>query len=78
MAEVVAAPSMAMEVDGLPQIPIEGAPVVAPPVPAQPEAPAVPEHVSETLYIQNLNENIRIPGTCLLSVYQKERLMRGP
>ena len=69
MAEVAAAPSMAMEVDGLPQIPIEGAPGVAPPVPAQPEAPAVPEHVSETLYIQNLNEKIRIPGMLSSSTY---------
>ena len=53
---------MAMEVDGQPQIPVEGAPVMAPPVPAQPEAPAAPEHVSETLYIQNLNERIKIDG----------------
>ena len=49
---------MAVEVDGQAQIPIEGAPVVASPVPAQPEVPAVPLFVSETLYIQNLNEKI--------------------
>ncbi|PCH34327.1 RNA-binding domain-containing protein [Wolfiporia cocos MD-104 SS10] len=29
--------------------------------PAAPAAPAEPEHVSETLYIQNLNEKIKIP-----------------
>lgn len=31
-------------------------------VAAAPAAPQEPENVSETLYIQNLNEKIKIPG----------------
>jgi hypothetical protein len=29
---------------------------------AAPDQPAVPEHISETLYIQNLNERIKVDG----------------
>src|SRR6266404_6489388 len=41
------------------------------PIPIDPEsAPTKPEHISETLYIQNLNEKIRIDGFSLfLSIY---------
>jgi hypothetical protein len=31
--------------------------------PAEIAAPEEPEHISETLYIQNLNEKIKIDGT---------------
>ncbi|KZV62785.1 RNA-binding domain-containing protein [Peniophora sp. CONT] len=61
MAEAVSAPPVAMDVDVQPTMSVEGAPVAAPLVPAQPEVPVVPEVLSETLYIQNLNEKIRIP-----------------
>lgn len=55
MAEVAAAPvSLPMEVDSITS---EAA------VPAEEDTPEVPVQTSETLYIQNLNEKIRIPGT---------------
>lgn len=38
-----------------------GQPIVAPVPVDAPAAPAEPEHASETLYIQNLNEKIKIP-----------------
>lgn len=60
MAEIVAAPALASDA------PVPAQPIAAPvPVPgAAPEAPAPPaepEFVSETLYIQNLNEKIKLP-----------------
>ena len=36
------------------------------PIDSVPESSSIPEHVSETLYIQNLNEMIRIDGTSSL------------
>lgn len=33
------------------------------PVDSAPDSSSIPEHVSETLYIQNLNEMIRIDGS---------------
>jgi hypothetical protein len=35
------------------------------PIDDDPVSPSKPEHVSETLYIQNLNEMIRIDGSSL-------------
>lgn len=35
---------------------------VAAAAPEAPEVPAEPEYISETLYIQNLNEKIKIDG----------------
>ena len=31
---------------------------------AEPAEPAEPEYVSETLYIQNLNERVKVDGAC--------------
>lgn len=57
---------------------------VAPPVPdamegivsAPPSVPAVPEepeNISETLYIQNLNEKIKIDGKCPNPVFRNPK-----
>lgn len=46
--------------------------VEAEPTP-EPEAPAEPEFVSETLYIQNLNEKIKIPGALGSSLVDPKR-----
>jgi hypothetical protein len=35
-------------------------------LPSESAAPQEPEYISETLYIQNLNEKIKIDGNCLL------------
>jgi U2 small nuclear ribonucleoprotein B'' len=60
MAEVAAPPAP----DAMEDVVAEG--VAAPePTPADADAPAVPEepeYISETLYIQNLNEKIKIDG----------------
>lgn len=58
-AGTLAAPPVAPDaMQGIVQapIPIPGA------VPAPPQPSQEPEYVSETLYIQNLNEKIKIPG----------------
>lgn len=68
MAELAAPPVMA---DGT-QIPAANISVPVPVTSAAPSAPAAPqepEFISETLYIQNLNEKIKIPGTGILSSY---------
>ncbi|KAJ7361372.1 hypothetical protein DFH08DRAFT_1032498 [Mycena albidolilacea] len=56
MAEVEAAPVVAME--GVADEAAPAAPEQT--VPAEPEVPEEPEFTSETLYIQNLNEKIKI------------------
>lgn len=58
MAEVEAAPVVAME--GVADDAAPAAPEQT--VPAEPEVPEEPEFTSETLYIQNLNEKIKIDG----------------
>ncbi|KAF7303120.1 hypothetical protein MKEN_01275500 [Mycena kentingensis (nom. inval.)] len=50
---------MSAEVSAPPQPPMEGV-VEAAPAPIVPEEPKEPEYTSETLYIQNLNEKIKI------------------
>ncbi|KAK7695205.1 hypothetical protein QCA50_002395 [Cerrena zonata] len=58
MAEIVAAPVLAADALAQPiaaPVPVPGA------VPEVPAPPAEPEFISETLYIQNLNEKIKIP-----------------
>lgn len=37
--------------------------------PTEPPVPAEPEHISETLYIQNLNEKIKIDGIIIFTIY---------
>ena len=36
---------------------------------ADPSAPQEPEYTSETLYIQNLNENVKIDGHCTCDIF---------
>ena len=62
MAEIIAPPTLATDASAPTQsidapIPVPGAATEAPAPPAE------PEFVSETLYIQNLNEKIKIPST---------------
>ena len=68
MAEVAVPPPLnGAPLAAPPAVPIEGQPddPIAAPVPVtaegEPAAPAVEELVSETLYIQNLNEKVKIP-----------------
>ena len=70
MAEVSAPPLPADLATGIVSAPT----TVAAPVPVQggapiapPAVPETPEQKSETLYIQNLNEKIKIDGLALLS-----------
>ena len=42
---------------------------VVPSAPTEPPVPAEPEYISETLYIQNLNEKIKIDGIILNFIY---------
>src|SRR5229473_295235 len=59
MSDINAAPTAA---DTIPnEIPI--------PVDSEPASSSIPEFVSETLYIQNLNEKIRIDGSSLSNRY---------
>lgn len=55
MSDIIAAPTAADTISN--EIPI--------PVDSDPASSSVPERVSETLYIQNLNEMIRIDGSSL-------------
>ncbi|KAJ7610837.1 hypothetical protein FB45DRAFT_326033 [Roridomyces roridus] len=56
MADVAAPPPPT----AVPVVPMEGVVAEAPAVPEVPAEPAEPEFTSETLYIQNLNEKIKI------------------
>jgi len=58
MAETAAPPLAPDAMQGVIAAP---APLNGTAPPAAPPAPAEPEHISETLYIQNLNEKIKIP-----------------
>lgn len=60
MAELAAPPLAPDAMQGViaAPAPVSGAIVAA----APPAPPPQPEHISETLYIQNLNEKIKIPG----------------
>ena len=49
------------------------------PIDAVPDSSSNPEHVSETLYIQNLNEKIRIDGLSpLIAIVHADRLSPSP
>ena len=70
MADIAAPPVAPDAVQGViaAPAPVSGAIAAVPATgtPAAPAPPAEPEFISETLYIQNLNEKIKIPGTLAL------------
>ncbi len=60
MADIAAPPLAALPLVAPPPLDGTQPTLIAAPVPV-PAAPVEPEHASETLYIQNLNEKIKIP-----------------
>lgn len=66
MADIAALPVAPDAVQGIIAAPAPVSGDIAVPPAGAPVPPAEPEVASETLYIQNLNEKIKIPGTLTL------------